>query len=722
MWVISSMGSNNKDGKTERKFKKKPPAKGKDFQGMRWIPLVAGLFFLVIVARLFQIQVLLANELQDESHEMREEERVIKAPRGSIYDANGIELAVDASVYSLWIDASYLRSNLTRNNVGKEEAAAAIAGILSLEPGYVLRKIELNSGFVWLKKEVSFEEVEGIKALEYTGLYFQEEPSRYYPGHAAGGNLLGFVNKTGTGVAGIESTYNAVLQGEDGYMTGELDGRKNFIANTEKILKEEVPGNSITLTIDQKAQYIAEREIANIRRELNPDNAVIMVMETKTGAILASANTNTYDPNNYKDLDTALFTTLEFQSVFEPGSIMKIVTSAAAINENVSNESSTYYGNGFRKIGTHTIKCHIYPSAHGEETMTEAMANSCNPVYVDIAMLLKKKDPDIWFEYLDRFGFGSRSAISFGGESPGIMPAGTGDIYHATSAIGQGIAVTPVQMLVAASAVANDGQKMKPLLVKNILNANGEVIQEFEPTIEAQVVSKDTAEAVQRMMVSVVEQGIGTAFRLSNGISSMGKTGTAQKAAPGGVYASGKYVLTYVGMAPAEDPKYTVLVFIDEARKNGHVSSTTAPYYKAVMEDILALYGETAGAAAVPNTQVMVPDLAGLPLEDGRILLDSLGLVLVPAGSGYIVRQNPKAFTVLQKGGEVRIEAEEAVLTETQTIVPTFLGLRLPAAIARGEGAALKMTYKGTGVVRSQNPAPGTMVEKDTEVIIELGE
>ena len=715
------MGSSKKDGISRNQLKKKPPAKGKDFQGMRLISLFAGLFFLVIVARLFQIQVLLANELQDESHEMRAEERVIKAPRGSIYDANGIELAVDASVYSLWIDASYLRSNLSRNGVSKEEAAAAIAGVLALEPAFVLRKIELNSGFVWLKKEVSFDEVEGIKDLNYIGLYFQEEPSRYYPGHTAGGNLLGFVNKTGTGVAGIESTYNAVLQGEDGYMTGELDGRNNFIANTEKILKVEVPGNSITLTIDQKAQYIAEREIANIRRELNPAVAVIMVMETKTGAILASANTNSYDPNNYQDLDKALFTTLEFQSVYEPGSTMKIITSAAAINEGVSNESSTYYDNGFRKIGTHAIKCHIYPRAHGEETMTEAMANSCNPVYVDIAMLMKKKDPDAWFEYLDLFGFGQRSAISFGGESPGIMPAGTGDIYHATSAIGQGIAVTPVQMLVAASAVANDGQKMKPRLVKNIMNEKGEVIQEFDPTIEAQVVSKDTAEAVQRMMIAVVEQGLGTAFRLSNGIPSMGKTATAQKEA-GGVYASGKYVLSYVGMAPAQDPKYTVLVLIDEPQKNGHVSSTTAPYYKAVMEDILALYGETAGAAAVPNTQVMVPDLAGLSLGDGKILLDSLGLVLVPTGNGYIVRQNPKAFTVIQKGGEVRAEAQEVMLTETQTIVPTFLGLRLPGAIARGEGAALKVTYKGSGVVRSQNPAPGTMVEKDTEVIIELGE
>lgn len=721
MWVTSLMGSSKKDGISRNQLKKKPPAKGKDFQGMRLISLFAGLFFLVIVARLFQIQVLLANELQDESHEMRAEERVIKAPRGSIYDANGIELAVDASVYSLWIDASYLRSNLSRNGVSKEEAAAAIAGVLALEPAFVLRKIELNSGFVWLKKEVSFDEVEGIKDLNYIGLYFQEEPSRYYPGHTAGGNLLGFVNKTGTGVAGIESTYNAVLQGEDGYMTGELDGRNNFIANTEKILKVEVPGNSITLTIDQKAQYIAEREIANIRRELNPAVAVIMVMETKTGAILASANTNSYDPNNYQDLDKALFTTLEFQSVYEPGSTMKIITSAAAINEGVSNESSTYYDNGFRKIGTHAIKCHIYPRAHGEETMTEAMANSCNPVYVDIAMLMKKKDPDAWFEYLDLFGFGQRSAISFGGESPGIMPAGTGDIYHATSAIGQGIAVTPVQMLVAASAVANDGQKMKPRLVKNIMNEKGEVIQEFDPTIEAQVVSKDTAEAVQRMMIAVVEQGLGTAFRLSNGIPSMGKTATAQKEA-GGVYASGKYVLSYVGMAPAQDPKYTVLVLIDEPQKNGHVSSTTAPYYKAVMEDILALYGETAGAAAVPNTQVMVPDLAGLSLGDGKILLDSLGLVLVPTGNGYIVRQNPKAFTVIQKGGEVRAEAQEVMLTETQTIVPTFLGLRLPGAIARGEGAALKVTYKGSGVVRSQNPAPGTMVEKDTEVIIELGE
>lgn len=722
MWEISLMAIKKKSNNHRKTNSKKTPAKRTENRNMIILLFLAGFIFLVVVARLFQIQVILGKEFREESYAMRAQETVVPAKRGAIYDANGVELAVDTTVYSLWIDSNYLRSKLLNNGIGKDEAATAIGSIIGAEPGFVLRKMELNSGFVWLKKEVSFEEVEGIKDLGYIGLYFQEEGSRYYPSHTAGGNLLGFVNKTGSGVAGIEATYNAILKGDDGYITGEKDGQNHFIADTIEVVKKEVPGKSIALTIDQKAQYIAEREIANIKRDLNPDSAVIMVMETKTGAILASANSNTYDPNNYKDLNSSLFTTLEYQSVFEPGSTMKILTSAAAINENVVNETTSFYDNGFRKIGLNTIKCWVFPRSHGEETLTEGMANSCNPVFVDVAMLLKQKDPNAWYRYLDTFGFGQKSTINFGGESPGILPSGNGDIYHSTSAIGQGIAVTPIQMLVAVSAIANNGQKMKPLLVKNILDTNGDILQTFEPTIEGQVVSKDTAEAVQRMMKAVVDKGTGTAFKLSNGIESLGKTGTAQKVDSTGSYELGKYVLSYVGLAPASDPKYTVFVVIDEAKKNGHVSATTAPYYKAVMEDVLALYGLSSNNQAAPNDNVLVPDLSGMTVEDGGVLLDGLGLKLVATGNGYILKQTPRAFTIVKKGREIAVVAEDKVLTENQTIVPSFMGLRLPSTISRAEGAALSLTYTGKGVVREQNPAPGTLVDKNTTVKVVLGE
>lgn len=699
---------------------KKPGRTGDEQKKMKRILWISGLFFLLVIFRLFQLQVILGGTFREESLAMREEEMVVTAERGNIFDTNGEELAIDTSVLSLWIDPTYLRSNLENDDLNKDEVAAEIAEALGYEPAYVLRKLELNSGFVWLKKNVSFEEVESIKQLEITGLYFKEEDSRYYPDRTLGGNLLGFVNKTGDGVAGIEATYNELLQGQDGLMKGETDGHGNYIADTVKVVKESVPGKSIILTIDQKAQYIAQREIEKIRTELEPRSAVIMVMETKTGAIVASANTNTYDPNNYKDLNSTLFTTLEYQSVFEPGSTMKTIMAAAALNEGVVDENSTFYGNGYRKIGTETVKCSIYPRSHGTETMTEGFANSCNPVFVDIALLLKEKNKDAWFNYLDAFGFGKKSAISFGGESNGIMPGGTGDIYHATSAIGQGIAVTPIQILSAVSAVANDGQKMKPYLIKEVLDNKGNTLETYEPTIEGQLVSKEAAEKVQEMMKAVVDTGIGQSFQLSNNIESMGKTGNAQLVDSTGLYSKAQYVLSYIGVAPYNDPKYTVMVLID---CKGISSSIVAPYYKAVMEDIMALYSISNKAnQAAGNGLVLVPELKGLRVEEAVRLCATMGLAVTADGTGYVMGQNLPAYSAVPLGTQIVVSAEDKPLGANQTIVPNLVGLRLPEAILLAENAGLKLTAGGSGRILAQSLAPGETAEKNSIVIVTLGE
>jgi len=684
---------------------------------------ISGIFFFIVILRLFQVQVLLGSDLRKESYSMRRDKSEIVATRGSILDTNGTELAVDASVYSLWIDSSYLRQNLSNKSLTKEEAAASIGIAINLQTDFVLRKIELNSGFVWLKKEVSFEEVEKIQKLEITGLYFQEEASRYYPDHAVGGNLVGFVNKTGIGVAGLEATYNKILQGQNGIVKGEKDGQNNYIPDTIETAKQAIPGNTIVLTIDQKAQYIAEREIAKIKTELGPKSASIMVMETKTGAIVASANTNNYDSNEYRNLDINLYKTLEYQDVYEPGSTMKIISAAAAINEGVVAEDSVFYDNtGTRKIGSNTIKCWVYPRSHGKETLTEGFANSCNPVFIDVSMLLKKKDPDLWYDYLKKFGFGSKTEINFSGESKGILPEGNGDIYHATSSIGQGIAVTPIQMISAISAVANDGQKMKPYLIKEIRDSQGKTVKSYAPTIESQVISKDSAEAVQRMMKNVVDSGTGTKFKLNNNIASMGKTGTAQKVNDNGTYETSKYILSYVGIAPYDNPKYTVFVIIDEPNKGGQSSNTVAPYYKAVMEDILTLYSvsDSVGSSSSYN-KILLPDFTGLTITDAKKIGQNLGLKIEIIGKGYVFKQDKVKNQLVNKDDTISITAQEISLTTNQTVVPSLIGLRLPDALKIIETAGLKLKIIGTGMVIKQSLIPGTIVLKESILQIELG-
>ncbi len=707
----------------KNKLKKMPIGKAEN-RRIKIFLTVSGLIFFVVILRLFQIQVVLGNSLRQESYSMRRDESEIIAERGSILDTNGIELAVDASVYSLWIDPSYLRQNLYNKEIVKEEAADLIGKAIDLQTDFVLRKIELNSGFVWLKKEVSFDEVERIKNLEITGLYFQEEGSRYYPDHAVGGNLIGFVNKTGVGVTGLEASYNDILQGQNGLLKGEKDGQNNYIADTLKTIKQALPGNTIVLTLDQKAQYIAEREIANIKRDLNPVSASIMVMETKTGAIVASANTNNYDSNEYRNLDINLYRTLEYQDMYEPGSTMKVITAAAAINEGVVNENSIFYDNtGTRKVGTNTIKCWVYPSYHGKQTLTQAVANSCNPALVDVSLLLKKKNPDLWFDYLKEFGFGSKTEIGFTGEAKGILPAGNGDIYHATSAIGQGIAVTPIQMISAVSAVVNDGQKMKPYLIKEIKDSDGNIIKSFEPTIENQVVSKDTSEAVQRILKAVVDSGTGKKFKLNNNIESMGKTGTAQKVNSLGKYSVNKYVLSYVGIAPYSNPKYTVFVIIDEPNKGGQSSSTVAPYYKAVMEDILALYSVSDSVGSnIGYNKIIMPDFTGFSIEEAEKLGQNLGIKLEINGNGFIVNQSIVKNKLIDKDMKVIITAKEIKLNDNQTIIPALTGLRLPDALKIAENASVKLSFTGTGIIIEQSLSPGAIVLKESKLDVKLGD
>lgn len=696
---------------------------GQDNKRIKVFLVLASFFFLFVLLRLFHLQVILGGTIREESYSIRKDESVITAPRGNIYDTNGIELAIDTSVYSLWMDPSYLRQNLDKAGLTKEEAAEKIGEKLNLDKAYILRKIELNSGFVWLKKEVSFEEVESIKELKIIGLYFKEEDARYYPDHAVGGNLLGFVNASGDGMAGIEATFNDILRGQDGYITGEKDGQNNYIPDTVQVLKEEVPGNSIVLTIDQKAQYIVDRELNNIKNDLKPTSAMIMVMETKTGAIVASGNTNSYDPNNYATTNSSLFSTLEFQSVYEPGSTMKVVTSSAAINEGVVNENSTFYDNGYRTIADHIIKCWIYPDSHGTETLTDGLANSCNPVYVDVALLLKNKGENIWFNYLKSFGFGQQSAIKFVGESAGIMPYGTGEIYQATSAIGQGIAVTPIQMLTAVSAVANDGQKMKPYLIKEIKNSKGETIQKTEPTIEGQLVSKETAEVVQSMMKEV-ERGTGTKFQLDNNIASMGKTGTAEKVdETTGTYFKGRYTISFIGVAPYDDPKYTVLIIVDNAQKGGDSSSTIAPYYRAVMESILSQNSVSSqDNIAVASNKVIVPNFIGQKIDDVNRIAEKLGIKIEIKGTGFIISQSESHSSVIGRDEVLVLNAEEKTLGNEQTVVPGLHNLRLSEAINVAENAGLRLEYQGNGKVVEQSLNPGDITNKNTILVVRLGE
>ena len=449
------MDSNNKENQNIEETKhtraNRKQKKGKESktwtegQRVRVVFIIVGILFLLVVGRIVHVQLIMGGTLKAESLSLRQTQETIKAKRGSVLDANGEEFAVDASVYSLWIDANYFRSQLDKKSINKNVAAEELSkalspeGVTGMTPEEVLQKIEQNSGFVWVKKKLSFQEVEAIKELGYNGLVFQEESRRHYPKGITGGNLIGFVNDSGIGAAGVESSYNDILSGTDGLIEGQKDGQNNFLQDTTHTIQEPVDGKNVQLTIDLRVQHIVDKETNRIISELSPQKASIVVMRTKTGEILGIGDSSVYDPNKFRETNSALFGVKAFQEAYEPGSTMKPVMAASAINEGVVNPNTGFYDNGFRTIDDHVIRCWIYPSSHGYESLTDGMANSCNPVFMDTAKLLRDANPDAWYKYLGSFGFGKKTAVNFAGEASGILPENNAYIFHATSAIGQGI-------------------------------------------------------------------------------------------------------------------------------------------------------------------------------------------------------------------------------------------------------------------------------------------
>ena len=704
-------------------------------QRVQAVFIVVGVLFLLVVGRIVHVQLIMGGTLKSESLSLRQTQEAIKAKRGSVLDANGEELAVDASVYSLWVDANQFRSQLAKKNVNKKVIAQELSkalspeGVIGMTPEEVLQKIEQNSGFVWIKKKLSFQEVEAVKELGYSALVFQEESRRHYPKGITGGNLIGFINDSGVGAAGVESSYNDILSGTDGLIEGQKDGKQNFLQDTTNTIRKPVDGKNVQLTIDLKVQHIVDKEINKMISELSPQKASIVVMRTKTGEILGLGDSSVYDPNNLKETNSALFSVKAFQEAYEPGSTMKPVMAASAINEGVVTPQTTFYDNGFRAIDDHIIRCWIYPSSHGYESLTDGMANSCNPVFMDTAKLLRDANPAAWYKYLDKFGFGKKTAVNFAGEASGILPANNAYIFHATSAIGQGISASPIQMATAISAIGNKGRIVEPRLVKSITNSAGEVIEKKETVLEEQVVSEEAAIQTMEMMKTVVERpgATGISGKL-DGIESVAKTGTAEKSDTFGKYVKDKYIISFVGMAPYPNPEFTVLVIIDEPTKGGGSSSTVGPYYKSVMEEVIkTLTADNVAidenvAPTVINSEVIMPDLTGMTANYAKNLLKEKGIILEEDAKGNIVSQSKKAGEKIKTGSSVTVKIEDKGLVVGQVVMVDFTGLRLPDVMARKEIMGIKVKMSGTGKVVSQNVPPGTILNQGDAVQLKFAE
>ncbi len=496
--------------------------------------------------------------------------------RGVIYDTN-----LKPQTLNLPVDSLYASPNSIKDN-DKEGIIRSLANILSLSPDYLGERLSRKKAFVWIARKITPEQAAAIKKLKIKGLGFLRESKRSYPNTYLAAQIIGFAGLDNTGLEGIELYLDKYLKGSPGWAIFLRDARQKKLDIWEKMVLPK-DGNDIVLTIDQVVQYIAERELDKAFKTFHAKGASIIIMDPHTGKILALANRPTYDLNEHSDVNKDNQRNRAICDLFEPGSVFKIVTASAALEEKrINEEDQIFCENGTYRVANHILHDH---TAHGWLTFREVIEESSNIGTTKVGQML---GPDIVYKYVRLFGFGSKLGIDLPGEISGMIkePRYWSKTSIGAVPIGQEVGVTAIQLASAMSVIANGGQLMKPYIIDEIRDKQGEVIGKSSPKLIRKAISLDTAARMTKMLTGVVEEGTGKMARVS-GFTSAGKTGTAQKLDPNGAYSHNKFVGSFVGFAPAEDPLITIVVSLDEPHPAYYGGVVAAPVFRAVAGDVL---------------------------------------------------------------------------------------------------------------------------------------
>jgi cell division protein FtsI/penicillin-binding protein 2 len=535
-----------------------------------WI-IAVGLGFgaLIVTGRLFAFQVFQSEEWKENLVKVVP---VTDQPeRGVIYDRNGATLAVDRWNYRVAVSPSVLSD--------PEALANSLAPILQIPRSQLLYDMESSARYVVLASEVSSEAADAIRELEYGDeVQLDPLPRRFYPQDSLMCHVLGFVDYDGTGRAGVEGQYQTELAGEAANATNPISP----LRQQQMVMARE--GADLVLTIDRNVQYVVEQHLKEALIEHGAVSGAIIVMDPRTGALLAMAAEPCYSPNKFFDLKQGEDFNPLVSAVFEPGSVMKLITMAAALDSGTVTPQTTYQDNGAIEVGGH-ISYNWDRGAHGTVDMTTLLSLSLN---VGAATIATWMGPTTFYDYFQRFGFGRPTNIDIMNESGGLMPLpGSADwqeSFIATNAYGQALAVTPIQMISAVSALANDGYLMQPYVVKEIRDENG--VHVTEPQVASQAIRPETAAQLTSMAVIAVQQEVQEA--LVEGYTVAGKTGTAQIAEAFG-YNETDTIGSFVGWLPAEDPQIIIYVKLDRPQSSPWGSQTAAPVFSKLAKELVVL-------------------------------------------------------------------------------------------------------------------------------------
>ncbi|MDO7788015.1 stage V sporulation protein D [Desulforamulus aquiferis] len=690
-----------------------------------WLFMIGALLLSLIVFRLAWIQFVRGDELRQKGIINRMRDVPVEAKRGSILDRNGNELVTSISADSIYVIPSHVKK--------PDEVAAQIAPILDMDEEKVKNIITKKSRFEWLKRKVDFETSHRIKELKIDGIGFAEESKRHYKQEALAPHILGFTGTDNQGLMGMEAAFEEDLKGVPGRIVIEHDAAGREIPQALHQYIPPTQGNNLILTLDQTIQHFVERELDKIVMTYNPKIAVIIVMDPKTGEILALGNRPTFNPNQWRDVPQSVWDrNPAVWYNYEPGSTFKIVTAAAALEENAVKTTDRFYDPGYYQVADRKIRC-WKDGGHGSQSFEEVVQNSCNPGFIQTGLNLGKEN---FYKYIRAFGLNNQTGIGLPGEARGILipEKDATNLNIATMSIGQSIAVTPIQLLTAISAVANDGVLMKPHLVKTIEDPKGQVIKEFAPEKVRQVISPETARVTSQLLENVVFKGTGkNAF--VEGYRAAGKTGTAQVVAERGGYASGKYVASFTGFAPVNDPKISVLIMIAEPQGGNYYGGmVAAPVFSSLALDVLRYLGVpeqkdlpkpkiNPWEIEEERIEVGVPNVVNLPLEEAQKVLREAGLAFETRGQGKVVYgQIPESGALVLTGTTVILDLTGNANSKVgeQVSVPDLKGMSIREAGNLLESIGLMLEPSGTGLANTQNPAPGSKLTRGGTVKVEF--
>lgn len=536
--------------------------------------------FAVILCRLFHLQVLQAAELTAKADRQHQKAVIVEGARGTIYDRRGKVLAINMDVPSVFGVPTSLENPAV--------TARSLARVLRVRAGEIEHKLKQERSFVWIARKLDPEQGRSVENLSLEGIGTVLEGRRFYPKGPLLSHVLGFAGMDGEGLEGIERRYDVYLRGEKRTIVLQRDALGRTVFPKGIMERSPTAGHDLILTIDEFIQYVAEKELSEAVTTSRAKGGIAIVMEPKTGAVLAMALNPKFDPNDMRAMSADRWRNRAITDMYEPGSTLKIVVAAAAFEEKVMSPDSLVYGeNGRMEVARTVIHDH---EKSGWMTFAQVIQRSSNIGSVKAAMLLQ--EPRL-YHYLRAFGFGERTGIDLPGEAVGLVkePREWGRRSLASIAIGQEVGVTPLQLVTAVSAVANGGWLMRPYVVSEVRDANGRIVARSAPQVRRRAISAETARTLTSVLEGVVTHGTGSRAAVP-GYRVAGKTGTAQKIDPQtGAYSSALSVGSFVGYVPAEDPRLAVVVVIDEPKAEAWGGVVAAPVFRRIAEQALPYLG-----------------------------------------------------------------------------------------------------------------------------------